>query len=296
MPTVEVDLPALHATQRQVVAESHAFNVLCCGRRWGKTLLATTRPAQVALQGYPVGIVQPDITRFSSDTFRELVGVLSPVTIRLCLNKRSGLSSRVGDRSNAGHWTTRTLAGHGRYKHVVIDEAAHIPNLEAAFNGSIRPTLTDLQGSADLISTPKGRGFFYRCWCRGQDPEQPDWQRWRFPSSTNPILPPEEIEAARTQLPDRIFRQRVPRRVYGRRGRSLPQNRRSYRTEAAHQRSRIAHSGAEQADWEDRRRYGHIRPEALRDGPGLGQTPRFHGRLHPGFKRVSKSTGIDGPE
>jgi hypothetical protein len=40
-------------------------------------------------------------------------------------------------------------SGRGRkYAVVVVDEAAMIPELEAAWQQSIRPTLTDLQGSA----------------------------------------------------------------------------------------------------------------------------------------------------
>ena len=273
MPTVEVDLPALHATQRQVVDQAKRFNALCCGRRWGKTLLATTRLAQIALQGYPVGLFSPTY-RVLGDTFRELVGVLAPVTLRKSeVEKRIELKGGGSvecwslDDENAGRSR--------RYKHVVIDEAAHISNLEAAFNGSIRPTLTDLQGSADLISTPKGRGFFYRCWCRGQDPEQPDWMSWRFPSSTNPILPQDEIEAARTQLPDRVFRQEYLAEFMDDAG-GVFRN-----VSAAVDRGRTPqvqeeHNRAEEYDREQRRYYGgHHNPHSYSMGLDLGRHHDF---------------------
>src|ERR1700723_167544 len=139
MPTVEIDLPSLHATQRQVVAESKRFNALCCGRRWGKTLLATTRLAEVALQGFPVALFSPTY-RVLGDTFRELVKVLAPVTVR-----KSEVEKRIeikgGGSVEAWSLDDENSGRSRRYKHVVIDEAAHIPNIEAAFNGSIRPTL-----------------------------------------------------------------------------------------------------------------------------------------------------------
>ena len=91
MPTVEVDLPALHATQRQVVAEAKRFNALCCGRRWGKTLLATTRLAQVALQGYPVGLFSP--------TYRVLGRHVQGACRRLGAGHRPGVSTREADRA-----------------------------------------------------------------------------------------------------------------------------------------------------------------------------------------------------
>jgi Terminase RNaseH-like domain len=205
MPSVTIDLPALHASQRKALDECRRFNALCAGRRWGKNVWGITRLAEFALKGYPVALFSPTY-RVLGDSFRELVGVLAPVTLRKSeVEKRIELKG--GGSVEAWSLDDENAGRSRRYKHVVIDEAAHISNLEAAFNGSIRPTLTDLQGSADLISTPKGRGFFYRCWCRGQDPEQPEWMSWTFPSSTNPILSPDEIEAARAQLPERVFSQ-----------------------------------------------------------------------------------------
>ena len=50
-------------------------------------------------------------------------------------------------------------SGRGRaYGAVVIDEAAMIPNLEQAWQ-AIRPMLTDLQGEAYFLSTPKGMNY-----------------------------------------------------------------------------------------------------------------------------------------
>jgi len=88
---------------------------------------------------------------------------------------------------------------------VVFDECAFMQ--EAAWIDAVRPALSDRQGRALFISTPKGHNWFWRNWLRGQDDGESEWQSWRFPTSTNPYIEPSEIEAARRQLPQRTFEQ-----------------------------------------------------------------------------------------
>jgi hypothetical protein len=57
-----------------------------------------------------------------------------------------------------------------------------------------------------LISTPKGKGYFYDLFRRGQGAD-PDYQSWNWPSWTNPLLDAEVIEQERSRLPDRVFKQ-----------------------------------------------------------------------------------------
>lgn len=94
-----------------------------------------------------------------------------------------------------------------KYKRVAIDEAAKARYLEPAWNEAIRATLTDWKGDADFYSTPKGRDFFWKLYTRGQDPLQPEYQSWQLPTVQNPWIDPSEVEAARLELPERIFRQ-----------------------------------------------------------------------------------------
>ena len=100
-------------------------------------------------------------------------------------------------------------SGRGRaYAAVVLDEAALIPNLETAWNESIRPQLTDYRGSAWFLSTPKGTGgYFHALFQRGQDATQTDWGSWQMPTSTNPFMPADEIEAARLDKSELAFAQ-----------------------------------------------------------------------------------------
>lgn len=86
---------------------------------------------------------------------------------------------------------------------VVIDECAYVA--EAAWQEALRPALSDRLGRAMFISTPSGRNWFWRCYQRGL--QGGEWQSWSFPTSDNPYIEPSEIEEARGDLPERIFRQ-----------------------------------------------------------------------------------------
>jgi len=87
----------------------------------------------------------------------------------------------------------------------VLDECAFMK--EAAWAEAIRPALSDRQGRAMFISTPKGRNFFWRLWQRCQDANQSEWAGWQLPTSDNPYIADEEIESARATMPERIYRQ-----------------------------------------------------------------------------------------
>lgn len=86
---------------------------------------------------------------------------------------------------------------------VVLDECAFIK--EDAWREALRPALSDRQGKALFISTPAGRNWFYRLWHKELD--DPTWKSWQFPTSSNPFIPQSEIDDARGDVPDRIFRQ-----------------------------------------------------------------------------------------
>jgi len=99
------------------------------------------------------------------------------------------------------------LAGRSRkYKLAIVDEAAFNRNLWQSWTEAIRPTLTDLKGSAWFMSTPKGKNDFYKLWMRGQTGE-PDWMSWQMPTISNPHIDASEIEAARRDLPELAFKQ-----------------------------------------------------------------------------------------
>lgn len=98
------------------------------------------------------------------------------------------------------------MAGEG-VDFVVVDEAAL--QGENVWSQIIRPTLMDTAGRALLISTPRGKNWFYHLWQRGQDPEYREWASWHFTTANNPYIRPEEVEEAQRSLPLMLYEQEI---------------------------------------------------------------------------------------
>lgn len=86
---------------------------------------------------------------------------------------------------------------------VVIDEAASVR--QEVWQQSIRPALSDKQGWAVFIGTPKGFNWFFDLFSEAEYLE--GWERWQRPSSDNPLLTAKELEAARREVGGAVFSQ-----------------------------------------------------------------------------------------
>tara|TARA_B110000211_G_scaffold64348_1_gene73881 strand:- start:3160 stop:4269 length:1110 start_codon:yes stop_codon:yes gene_type:complete len=87
---------------------------------------------------------------------------------------------------------------------VVLDEFADM-RPEAWFE-VIRPSLSDRQGSAVFIGTPKGRNHFYDLWAKGMDGAD-DWSSFQYTTLDGGNVPESEVQAARSDLDERTFNQ-----------------------------------------------------------------------------------------
>jgi phage terminase large subunit-like protein len=67
----------------------------------------------------------------------------------------------------------------------------------------VRASLSDRQGDALFIGTPKGRNHFYDLFHM----EDSHWKSWHFTTADNPLIPPEEIAAAKRSMSTFSFRQ-----------------------------------------------------------------------------------------
>jgi phage terminase large subunit-like protein len=204
MSSMTIVLPRLHAAQWEVAASPARFKVLDAGRRFGKTLLGTGLGTKKALEGGRAWWVAPSYKvaavgwRGAKHIASQIPGVARNETERLLTFPGGGtLQVRSGDDPNSLRGDGLDLA--------VLDEAAYMR--PEVWSEAIRPALSDRQGEALFISTPNGRNWFWGLWMYGQNPAYSDWASWRFPTSSNPYIKPEEIEAARELLPERIFKQ-----------------------------------------------------------------------------------------
>lgn len=203
---MDIRLSALHPAQQMVVDSRARFRVLACGRRFGKTTVAIDLMANMLLDGKRAAYFAPTY-RMGAEAWRMLLELLRPV-VRSAREDDWRLELRTGGVFEG--WSLAQGAGEtvrGRqYDFVVMDEAALLESA-AVWHGAIRPLLTDTLGGALFCSTPRGRGWFWQLFHQGQNPDFPEWASWQFPTSANPLIQASEIEAARRDMPERVFQQ-----------------------------------------------------------------------------------------
>lgn len=198
------ELTDLHRHQRAIKRHRARFKVVACGRRWGKTTLGVHVAADMAAnRRKQVWWVAPTYS-LAFQVWRKFKEILAPfwsykleAERHIDLPGGGSITIKSADDPNS-------LRGVG-LDYLVVDEAAYV--VEEAWTASLRPALTDRRGRALLISTPRGRNWFWRLYLRGKGSDHPDWQSWQFATETNPTIDPAEIEDARALLPVRIFQQ-----------------------------------------------------------------------------------------
>jgi hypothetical protein len=201
---MEVELNSLHPAQITILNEAKRFNVLKCGRRFGKTELTKELSIQPMLDGKLIGYFCP--------TYKDLFNVWNE--LKFCLHsviERKDETVKQITLVTGGQidmWSMEDPnSGRGRkYHRVIIDEAEKARYLKDAWELTIRATLVDYQGDAWFMSTPKfGETYFKSVLYKNQDKYE-NWKSWKYPSSANPHLPADEIAAAEAQLDPLVFR------------------------------------------------------------------------------------------
>ena len=203
MTTIRIEPPHLHPAQQQIWDCPARFRVLATGRRFGKTMLGSLLCIHAAAHGgrawwvapsYPVSTVG---WRLVKRLALQIPGVEVRQVDRLA-NFPGGGSVQVRSADNPD-----SLRGEG-LDFLVMDECAFIQ--EVAWTEALRPALSDRMGKALFISTPSGRGWFWRLYQRGLG-DDPDWKSYRFPTAANPYIESKEIAAAKELLPEATFEQ-----------------------------------------------------------------------------------------
>jgi len=205
MTTLNLTLPKLHnGGQRQIRECSARFIVIDAGRRWGKTRLGVALCTEAGLEGKRAWWVGPDYPT-ASVGWRPLMhlayqipGAL-PIKTTRTIHYPGGGWVQVKSAEKPGG-----LRGEG-LDLVIIDETAHTPRFNEAWQQELRPALSDRQGNAIFISTPKGFNHFWELYKEAGLMD--GWAAFQHPTRDNPFIDPEEIEAARKLLPSLIFRQ-----------------------------------------------------------------------------------------
>jgi predicted phage terminase large subunit-like protein len=199
---VQVEEPDLHAGQLEVFNSKARFQVVTCGRQWGKSTLAAAKIVMGAIAGGDYWWVAPSFPigelgwRMVEDFCVQIPGARfegRPV-FRITLPEGGTIQLRSAD--NPDSLRGATLDG------VVFDEAA-MAKPEAW--PTLRPTLSARSGWALFISTPKGLNWFHDIFQGAEG--RTGWERWRFPSGDSPYLSAEDIELARQEMSSLLFSQ-----------------------------------------------------------------------------------------
>lgn len=205
MQTLRLALPRLHVAQQQVKREAKRFNVVDCGRRFGKTLLGQDLAVHPILQGYPVGWFAPTY-KILLEAWQVLTNTLQPVTRRVSQQEKR-IELITGGVLEAWSLDNPDAGRSRKYKRAIMDEWSMVTKARETWQQAIRPTLTDLEGDAWFLGTPKGRNHFWELFVLGQDAGLPDWKSWQMSTYANPFIKSSEIDAARAEVPERVFRQ-----------------------------------------------------------------------------------------
>lgn len=196
---------------RAYLEHSQRFACLVAHRRGGKTYGAIQRLLMRAIQKERAGAAPPrygylaptrdqakDIAWNYLKTFTKPIPgvVVNEADLRITLPKKQTIRLYSGEN----YERMRGLYFDG----VLIDEPADID--PKAWSTVVRPCLSDYQGWADFIGTPKGKNAFYKRHLHARDnPEE--WYSLLLKASVSGILPDHEIRSLRMDMTEDEYAQ-----------------------------------------------------------------------------------------
>ena len=192
--------------QSDIFQSPDRFRVVVAGRRFGKTFLSTAELLNKALSepDQNVWYVAPTYKAAKEIAWDMLTSQIPIEYIdktnetALTINLKNGSSISLKGAEKPDNLRGRSL------DFVVLDEFADMRK-EAWFE-VIRPSLSDRQGGALFIGTPKGRNHFYDLYGKGVDDDE-GWKSYQYTTIQGGNVPPDEIESARADLDERTFQQ-----------------------------------------------------------------------------------------
>ena len=192
--------------QTKIFDDRTRFRVVVAGRRFGKTFLSTAELLARALtaKDQNVWYVAPTYKAAKEIAWEMLISQIPRDYIQktnessLTINLLNGSSIALKGAEKPDNLRGRSL------DFVVMDEFADMRK-EAWFE-VIRPSLSDRQGGALFIGTPRGRNHFYDLYGKGVDGDD-GWSAHQYTTIEGGNVPSGEIESAKADLDERTFQQ-----------------------------------------------------------------------------------------
>ena len=205
---MQVTLFKPHIKQKEIIDSfvdtNHKYGIVATGRQFGKSLLGQNLLLYwlLANPNQKAGWIAP-IYGQCRKVFKELANAAHGVILEknkaeltITFINGSTLIFLSADRPDS-------IRGYS-FNYIVIDEAAFIK--EQALTEAILPTMTAIGKKALVISTPKGKTWFYNWWLKGQD-ENKDFISFTGLSTDNPYTDKEFIAQQQLSLPKDIYEQ-----------------------------------------------------------------------------------------
>ena len=189
--------------QSEILNHPARFKVVAAGRRFGKTFASIASLAKHArhpdskcmyiapTHGMCRQILWPDI----KDLMREKrwAKKINESNLEIQLINGSIIMLRSAD-------TPDRVRGLG-LSHIVIDEASDVsPDIWTA----VRPTLSDTNGSALIIGTPRGYNWFREFYENAK--HMTDWHSWQYTTAQGGNVPESELQQAKQDLDERTYK------------------------------------------------------------------------------------------
>ncbi|MBG0790356.1 MAG: hypothetical protein H0S80_07665 [Desulfovibrionaceae bacterium] len=202
--TQDLYIPRRH--QAEIEAALARFSVLVCHRRFGKTVLSVNRLIRAAretrrtdwrgayiapLHRQAKTVVWDELKRYCGLGRDDCTVKFNETELRADFD--NGARIRLFGANNPDSLRGMYLDG------VVFDEVAQMPH--RVWTEVIRPALSDRNGWALFIGTPRGKNALYEIWEKaGTDP---DWFTAMYRASETGIIHPDELAAnAREMSPE----------------------------------------------------------------------------------------------
>lgn len=197
----------LKENQRTIFHDESRFKVAACGRRFGKSYLATyiilTKAFEKPNQNF--FFVAPTFSQarqilweiLKSKVRDKLAKKINESRLEVELINGTRIFLKGADRAD----TMRGVSLDG----CVLDEFSTVRDSKEVWQQVLRPALSDKKGWCLFISSPKGRDYFYDLYNNAKSSN--DWKSWQFTTLDGGYVDEDEITAARNDLDERSFNQ-----------------------------------------------------------------------------------------
>lgn len=192
--------------QTKIYTSDSRFISVVAGRRFGKTYLSTIILLRKALSGknkncWYIAPTYKSAKEIAWDMLietipSEYIKKKNETSLTIKLKNGSVISLKGAEKPDNLRGRSLDLA--------VLDEFADMK--AETWSEVIRPSLSDRQGDAVFIGTPKGRNHFYDLWTKGTD-KHDNWQSFQYTTLDGGNVPAHEIESAKSDLDSRTFEQ-----------------------------------------------------------------------------------------